>query len=176
MKATAILLLYLLTLVLLIGCSPGYGKDKESVKIGEAGFITDLADGKKVLIKDTYYRILDKTSIKNSNGNTLGYKNLKIGMKAKVWYEGDIEETLPGRANARLIMIQTDKQSLKEQEVVTSAISSVQKGQSQRFFVRKVTYLGDEDVYQLEMMSRSNPDSSFTVTVDAVSHEILYQE
>ncbi|RFU65622.1 DUF3221 domain-containing protein [Peribacillus glennii] len=176
MKAKAKMLLHISMLVALAGCGPGHGTNMEEITKGETGYITDLADGKEVLIKNTYYTVSENTSIKDSNGDKLKMKDVMIGMKAKVWYAGEMEESLPGRAIARLIIIQIDEESLKEQKVVTSAISNVQKGDSQRFFVRKLTYLAAERVYQLEMMSRSNLDSSFTVTVDEISFNVLYEE
>lgn len=176
MKAKVIIFLNLLIFAGLTGCSPDLGTNNEEISTGETGFITDLANDKEVLIKNTYYTISENTSIKDSNGDKLKVKDLQIGMKAKVWYAGGIEESFPGRASARLIMIQKDSESLKEEKVVKAAISYVQEGESQRFFVRKITYLADEGAYQLEMMSRSNLDSSFSVTVDEYSYKIIYQE
>ncbi|RFU69191.1 DUF3221 domain-containing protein [Bacillus sp. V59.32b] len=174
--ARVILLLHVFVCILLAGCSLEFGTHNEAISIGAAGFITDLADGESVLIKNTYYTLSEDTSIKDSDGEELSFKDLEIGMKAKVWYEGDLKESIPSRADARLIMIQKDRQSLTEQKVVASAISFLQEGESQRFFVRKVTYLAAEKAYQLEMMSRSNTDASFFVTVDELSYEIIYQD
>lgn len=174
--ARVILILHVFVWILLAGCSLELGTENEAVSSGETGFITDLADGESVLIKNTYYTLSENTSIKDSDGDELSFKDLEIGMKAMVWYEGPLKESFPSRADARLIMIQKDRQSLAEQKVVASAISTLQEGESQRFFVRGLAYLAAEKAYQLEMMSRSNTDASFFVTVDELSYKILYQE
>ncbi|PLT34791.1 DUF3221 domain-containing protein [Bacillus sp. V5-8f] len=177
MNTKAMLLLTIFSVAFaLAGCDPGHGTNNEEINKGETGYITDVADAKEVLIKTTYYKVSENTSIKDSNGEKLKISDLKIGMKAKVWYAGEMEESLPGHANARLIIIQKDDESLQEQNVVSSVISNIQEGENQRFFVWKLTYLADERAYQLEMMSRSNLDSSFTVTVDETSYKVLYKE
>ncbi|MDQ0883276.1 hypothetical protein [Peribacillus sp. V2I11] len=84
------------------------------------------------------------------------------------------EEIIPGKAEAELILVSTDEKSLAEQRAVTAALDHVSKSESQRFMVLDVVHLPLEHVYNIEMMNRSNLDSSFMVTVEDLTDEILY--
>lgn len=95
-------------------------------------------------------------------------------MKVKPWHRGGIKKTYPAIAEAELIRVLTDEKSLEEQKTVTAAIEHMSKAESQRFMVLEVMHLPSEHVYNIEMMNRSNLDSSFIVTVEDFTDEILY--
>ncbi|WP_409301526.1 DUF3221 domain-containing protein [Peribacillus sp. SCS-155] len=164
---------FIVMLFLLAGCK-GVSGHKVKVSKGEDGFITVIADKKQILVKNTMYSIKKGTDIQDSAGHNLDISSLEIGMKAKVWYSGDMKESMPAQADAKLIEIQTDISSLEEQKAITAAINAAKKADSQQFMVLKCSYLQDQGVYWIEMMDRSNLDAAFVVTVDANSYEVLF--
>ncbi|UYY97210.1 YobA family protein [Peribacillus frigoritolerans] len=173
MKMIVNLYIYLFVAFILGSCQfPGLNMD-ESIDKGEEGFITDL-DDKRILIKGTYYKVTNDTYIQDQHGNDLDYAELEIGMKVKPWHRGGVKKSFPGKAEAELILVLTDENSLAEQRAVIAALDHVSKAESQRFMVLEVVHLPSEHVYNIEMMNRSNLDSSFTVTVEDVTDEILY--
>lgn len=173
MKMIVNLYIYLFVAFILGSCqSPDWNMD-ESIDKGEEGFITDL-DDKRILIKGTYYKVTNDTYIQDQHGNDLDYSELEIGMKVKPWYRGGVKKSFPGKAEAELILVLTDENSLAEQRAVIAALDHVSKAESQRFMVLEVIHLPSEHVYNIEMMNRSNLDSSFIVTVEDVTDEILY--
>ena len=157
--------------ILLSGCK-GLENQKEPISKGDTGFITNL-DNKQILIKSTYYTITDEMRIQDANGNQLSYADLTIGMKVKPWYVGGIEESFPSRAKANLLIVLTDSESKAEQNAVTAAIESVTEAASQRFMVLQMTHVSREDVYKIEMMNRSNMDTSFIVIVDDRTNKVV---
>ncbi|MFD0048494.1 hypothetical protein ACFVHQ_03985 [Actinomycetes bacterium NPDC127524] len=159
----------------LFGCSQ-LQTQTESVKKGEMGFITDLQDKKRVLIKNTYYTVSDSTYLKDTSGRKLDVNDLKIGMKVKPWYTGSIKHSHspPASTEAKLLLVQNDEESLREQQAVLSAIKKLKKGKSERFLVRDFSHIPEDKVYIIEMMRRSNLDTSFTVTVNAADFEVLF--
>ncbi|MGE7601339.1 DUF3221 domain-containing protein [Peribacillus sp. NPDC097675] len=160
--------------IILGGChSFSDEKSQKTIGKGEEGFITDL-DDKRILIKDTYYKVNNHTDIQDEEGNKLSYSDLMIGMKVKPWYQGEIENSFPSKAEAELIRVIQDEQSIEEQKAVTAALKHVTQAVSQRFMVLKIIHFPAEHVYNIEMMNRSNLDSSFTVTVEDSTEEILY--
>lgn len=172
MKRKWLSLLFLL-FAILSGCQ-GSGNQKEQIAKGDTGFITDL-DHQQILIKSTYYKIADTTRIQDLNGNQLTYADLEVGMKVKPWYEGTIKESFPSKAQAKLLIVLTDSESVDEQKAVASAIKYVTVAASQRFMVFHLTHLKQENVYKIEMMNRSNLDTSFTVLVDDQTNIVLEQ-
>ncbi|MFJ7852746.1 hypothetical protein ACIQX3_08095 [Peribacillus frigoritolerans] len=173
MKMIVNLYIYLFVAFILGSCqSPDWNMD-ESIDKGEEGFITDL-DDKRILIKGTYYKVNNDTYIQDQHGNDLDYSELEIGMKVKPWHRGGVKKSFPGKAEAELILVLTDENSLAEQRAVIAALDHVSKAESQRFMVLEVVHLPSEHVYNIEMMNRSNLDSSFIVTVEDVTDEILY--
>ena len=158
---------------LLSGCQ-GFEKQKEPIVKGDTGFITDL-DDKQILIKSTYYKITDAMRIQDVDGNQLAYADLKIGMKVKPWYEGSMQESFPSKAKAKLLIVLTDSDSVAKQKAVTAAIKNATVAASQRFMVLHLTHVPTEDVYNIEMMNRSNLDTSFTVIVDDRTNKVVYQ-
>ncbi|MGE7759357.1 hypothetical protein [Peribacillus sp. NPDC097895] len=173
MKMVINLFIYILVSFILGGCQSSDWNMHEAVDKGEDGFITDL-DDKKILIKGTYYKVTNHTYIQDQHGKDLDYSDLEIGMKVKPWHHGEVMESFPGKAEAVLILVLTDEKSLAEQRAVTAAIEHVSKAESQRFMVLEVVHLPSEHVYNIEMMNRSNLDSSFMVTVEDLTDEILY--
>jgi hypothetical protein len=176
MKLKVLLPLFLLISSLLAGCESGPGSETGEVANGEPGFITDVNDKDEVLIKDAYYSVTKDTDIQSSSGKKLDLQSLKIGMKTKVWFIGDITETMPSHARAKLILIQEDEKSLKERNAVIAAINAIKKASSQRFLVLDLTHIADEAIYRIEMMNRSNLDTSFTLSIDENTYKVLYQE
>lgn len=164
-----------LCLFLFLGSCQSFSEEKthKTIDKGEEGFITDL-DDKRILIKDTYYKVNNRTYIQDESGEKLNYSDLVIGMKVKPWYRGEVEESFPSKADAELIRVLNDEQSHEEQKAVTAALKHVTKAVSQRFMVLEIIHFPAEHVYNIEMMNRSNLDSSFTVTVDDSNEEILY--
>ncbi|CAH0180154.1 hypothetical protein SRABI96_01410 [Peribacillus sp. Bi96] len=173
MKMVVNLFIYILVSFILGSSQSSDWSMHEAVDKGEDGFITDL-DDKKILIKGTYYKVTNHTDIQDQHGKDLDYSDLEIGMKVKPWHRGGVMESFPGKAEAVLILVLTDEKSLAEQRVVTAAIEHVSKAESQRFMVLEVVHLPSEHVYNIEMMNRSNLDSSFMVTVEDLTDEILY--
>jgi len=92
----------------------------------------------------------------------------------KPWYIGEIKESFPAKTKAKFLLVLTDAQSIAEQEAVKKAIDHVTEAASQRFMVLQVLYEAKEKVYNIEMMNRSNTDTSFTVMVDERKNEVLY--
>ncbi|MFJ8264880.1 DUF3221 domain-containing protein [Peribacillus asahii] len=172
MKRKLINLLCLFVMIGLVGCHP-LDTQKERIEKGDTGFITDL-DDKRVLIKSTYYKMTKETLIQDLQGRELSYEDLEIGMKVKPWYIGEIKESFPAKTKAKFLLVLTDAQSIAEQEAVTKAINHVTEAASQRFMVLQVLYEAKEKVYNIEMMNRSNTDTSFTVMVDERKNEVLY--
>lgn len=168
------LYIYFILFIILGGCQPfSEEKTDETIDKGEEGFITDL-DDKRILIKGTYYKVKNHTYIQDEYGKNLRYSDLVIGMKVKPWHRGEVEESFPSKAEAELIRVLTDEKSLEEQKAVTAALKHVTKAVSQRFMVLEIIHFPAEHVYNIEMMNRSNLDSSFIVTVDDSTEEILY--
>lgn len=157
---------------LLLGCQR-LENQKEPIIKGDTGFITDLND-KQVLIKNTYYKFTDEMRIQDLDGNQLSYTDLKVGMKVKPWYVGGMEESFPSKTKAKLLIVLTDNESFAEQKAVTSAIDTVTESPIQRFMVLDLTHIASENVYKIEMMNRSNMDTSFTVIVDDRTYQVLY--
>ncbi|USK58703.1 DUF3221 domain-containing protein [Peribacillus asahii] len=172
MKRKLINLLCLFLMIGLVGCHPS-DTQKERIEKGDTGFITDL-DDKRVLIKSTYYKMTKETLIQDLQGRELSYEDLEIGMKVKPWYIGEIKESFPAKTKAKFLLVLTDAQSIAEQEAVKKAINHVTEAASQRFMVLYVLYEAKEKVYNIEMMNRSNTDTSFTVMVDERKNEVLY--
>lgn len=172
LKRKWISLLFLL-FAILSGCQ-GSGNQKEQIAKGDTGFITDLEDH-QILIKSTYFKITDTTRIQDLDGNQLTYADVKVGMKVKPWYEGDIKESFPSKAQAKLLIVLTDSETVAEQKAVASAIKHVTVAASQRFMVLHLTHVEQENVYKIEMMNRSNLDTSFTVLVDDQTDKVLDQ-
>ncbi|MBR8644635.1 DUF3221 domain-containing protein [[Brevibacterium] frigoritolerans] len=114
---------------------PDWNMD-ESIDKGEEGFITDL-DDKRILIKGTYYKVTNDTYIQDQHGNDIDYSELEIGMKVKPWHRGGVKKSFPGKAEAELILVLTDENSLAEQRAVIAALDHVSKAESQRFMVLK---------------------------------------
>ena len=164
-----------LGLFIFLGSCQSFSEEENDRAIdkGEEGFITDL-DDKRILIKDTYYKVNNRTYIQDESGEKLNYSDLVIGMKVKPWYRGEMEESFPSKADAELIRVLYDEQSQEEQKAVTAALKHMTKAVSQRFMVLEIIHFPAEHVYNIEMMNRSNLDSSFTVTVDDSNEEILY--
>ena len=164
-----------LFLFFILGSCQSFSEEQSHKPIGkgEEGFITDL-DDKRILIKGTYYKVKNHTYIQDEHGKKLSYSDLAIGMKVKPWYGGEVEESFPSKADAELIRILKDEESLEEQKAVTAALKHVTKAPSQRFMILEIIHFPSEHVYNIEMMSRSNLDASFTVTVDDSTEEILY--
>lgn len=158
--------------ILLSGCQR-FENQKEPIIKGDTGFITDL-DDKQILIKNTYYKVTDEMRIQNLDGKELTYSDLKIGMKIKPWYEGSMEESFPSKAKAKLLIVLTDGESVAEQNAVTAAIESVTESTIQRFMVLDVAHVARENVYKIELMNRSNMDTSFTVIVDDRTNKVEY--
>ncbi|MEY8756560.1 hypothetical protein AB9M93_19020 [Peribacillus frigoritolerans] len=173
MKMIVNLYIYLFVAFILGSCQSSDWNMDESIGKGEEGYITDL-DDKGILIKGTYYKVTNDTYIQDQHGNDLDYSELEIGMKVKPWHRGGVKKSFPGKAEAELILVLTDENSLAEQRAVIAALDHVSKAESQRFMVLEVVHLPSEHVYNIEMMSRSNLDSSFIVTVEDVTDEILY--
>lgn len=159
-------------MILLSGCQASENQ-KEPIVKGETGFITDL-DDKQILIKSTYYKLTDEMRIQDLDGNQLSYTDLKIGMKVKPWYEGGMEESFPSKAKAKLLIVLTDSESVAEQNAVMIAIETVTEAAIQRFMVLDLTHVARENVYKIEMMNRSNLDTSFTVIVDDRTYKVVY--
>lgn len=158
--------------ILLSGCQR-YENQKEPIAKGDTGFITDL-DDKQILIKSTYYKLTDEMRIQDLDGNQLSHTDLKIGMKVKPWYVGGMEESFPSKAKAQLLIVLTDNESFAEQKAVTSAIETVTESPIQRFMVLDLTHIASENAYKIEMMNRSNLDTSFTVIVDDRTYQVMY--
>ena len=112
--------------------------------------------------------------IQDLDGNQLMYTDLKIGMKVKPWYEGGMEESFPSKAKAVLLIVLTDRESVAEQNAVTATIKTVTEAAIQRFMVLNFTHVSRENVYMIEMMNRSNLDTSFTVIVDDRTNKVMY--
>ena len=159
-------------MILLLGCQR-LENQKEPIIKGDTGFITDL-DDKQVLIKSTYYKLTDEIRIQDFDGNQLSYTDLKVGMKVKPWYVGGMEESFPSKAKAKLLIVLTDNESFAEQKAVASAIENVTESPIQRFMVLDFIHIASENVYTIEMMNRSNLDTSFTVIVDDRTYQVLY--
>lgn len=159
-------------IILLSGCQR-FENQKEPIIKGDTGFITDL-DDKQILIKNTYYKLTDEMRIQDLDGKELSYSDLKIGMKIKPWYEGSMEESFPSKAKAKLLIVLTDGESVAEQNAVTAAIESVTESSIQRFMVLDVAHVARENVYKIELMNRSNMDTSFTVIVDDRTNKVEY--
>ncbi|PEJ31082.1 hypothetical protein CN689_17465 [Peribacillus butanolivorans] len=174
MKMMLNLFVYTLVAFILGSCQSSSEKNtQEAIDKGEEGFITDLDDN-RILIKGTYYKVTNRTYIQDQHGKDLSYSDLVIGMKVKPWHRGGIKKTYPAKAEAESIRVLTDEKSLAEQKAVTAAIEHMSKAESQRFIVLEVMHLPSEHVYNIEMMNRSNLDSSFIVTVEDFTDEILY--
>ncbi|WP_158553613.1 DUF3221 domain-containing protein [Peribacillus saganii] len=141
---------------------------------GAAGFLTEIK-GNRVLIGETIYSLTEQTKIQTENGKKWNVKDLKIGLKIKPWYAGGVKESYPMQADARFLMILTDEASSKETEIVRKAIKGVQKSENERFIIRNIEHLAGQNVYRLEMMSRSVLDTSFTITIDEETYEVFYQ-
>lgn len=172
-----ILLLISICLLLLSGCQPFTSEQSaEAIGKGEDGFITNIdPEAKTLLINSTYYKITDQAQIKDLNGEILDWTDVQIGMKVKTWYTGELNKAFPNKGQAKLVLVLTDDSSLREREAVTSAIDYVKKSESQQFMVLKLTHIPEEDIYDIELMKRSNLDESFTVMVDGETKEILDQ-
>ncbi|WP_057911816.1 DUF3221 domain-containing protein [Peribacillus muralis] len=173
MKKMVNLYMYLLVVCILGSCQTSDWNKREDIDKGEVGFITDL-DDKRILIKGTYYKVNNHTYIQDQHGLNLDYSDLEVGMKVKPWHRGGVTDSFPGKAEAELILVLADEESLAEQRAVTAALDHVSEAESQRFIVLEVTHLPSEHVYTIEMMNRSNMDSSFMVIVEDVTGEILY--
>jgi len=171
-----VLLLVSIFLLLLSGCQPFTSEQAEAIGKGEDGFITNIdQEANTLLINSTFYKITDQAQIKDLNGELLDWTDLHIGMKVKTWYSGELTKAFPSKGQARLVLVLTDEASLLEREAVTSAINYVKKSESQQFMVLKLTHIPEEDIYDIELMKRSNLDESFTVMVDGETKEILDQ-
>lgn len=167
------ILLVCILVILLLGCQR-FENQKEPILKGDTGYITDL-DDKQVLIKSTYYKFTDEMRIQDLDGHLLSYTDLKVGMKVKPWYIGGLEESFPSKAKAKLLIVLTDNESFAEQKAITSAIDNVAESPIQRFMVLDLTHIASENVYKIEMMNRSNLDTSFTVIVDDRTYQVLYE-
>lgn len=172
MKQKQIFIVCILVL-LLSGCQ-SFENQKEPIVKGDTGFITDL-DDKHILIKSTYYKLTDEVRIQDLDGNQLSFKDLKIGMKVKPWYEGSIQESFPSKAKAKLLIVLKDSESMAEQKAVMATIEYLTMAASQRFMVLDWKHVTMENVYNLKMMNRSNLDTSFTVIVDDRTNKVVYQ-
>ncbi|WP_285766305.1 DUF3221 domain-containing protein [Peribacillus sp. SI8-4] len=173
MKKMVNLFMYLLVVCILGSCQTSDWNKRENIAKGEEGFITDL-DDKRILVKGTYYKVTADTYIQDQQGKHLDFSELEVGMKVKPWHRGGVTKSFPGKAKAELLLVLTDEQSLAEQRAVSSALEYVSEAESQRFIVLGITHLPSEHVYTIEMMNRSNMDSSFVVTVEDITDEILY--
>lgn len=169
----SIFMIFLLNLFILYGCT-SIEKNQERISKGDTGYITELS-GKQVLIKGTYYKITKDTKIQDLDGNAISYDELQFGMKIKPWYIGEMQESFPSKAEAKLLLIMSDQAGLAEQEAIITAVDFLKVSDLERFIVLDLQYNDKEDVYRIEMMKRSNLDTSFTVTVHKRTGEVMYE-
>ena len=164
----------LLVCALLAGC--GLREEPLEIGGGEPGFVAGVADkGGSVLIGSTYYKITKRSRIQDMRGRVLDADDLEAGMKVRAWYRGDVSKSFPAKTEARLIQVLTDEESKRESAAAAAAIDYVRKNESQLFMVLQCSYIIGADVYDLEIMNRSNLDDSFNIMVDGESHDILDQ-
>lgn len=164
--------IFCILMIFISGCQR-FESQKEPIVKGDTGFITDL-DHRQILIKSTYYQITDKMRIQDLNGNQLSVSDLKVGMKVKPWYEGSLVDSFPSKAKASLLIVLTDPESMAEQNAVTAAIKAVTVSDIQRFMVLNLNHIARENVYKIEIMNRSNLDTSNIVIVDDRNYNVVF--
>lgn len=161
----------LLSMFLLAGC-----EEEALIEIGTTGFITQIVDRDEVLIGDVIYRISDETQISNSSGKVLRKSDLQIGMKIQPYYIGNLSDTFPSRCDAKLLRVLKDEQSLDESKMMKSVIYDLRRNEDEHFIITNVIHKLAENVYEMDVMRRSNVDLGFSITVNEGTYEILYKK
>jgi Protein of unknown function (DUF3221) len=159
----------------LVGCQ-NMGNQNRSYGPTIEGFVTDVVNGNQILIGDTVFRITDETILTDTKNKKRSLDGIQLGMKVKAYPKGPITESFPSNATAGKIIILTDQKSLKESEMMEDVLDQLSHTVEDRFIVTNVNWHEGERVYVMTVMSRSNLDSSYKVTVSEVNHEILYQD
>ncbi len=159
----------LLSILIFIG---GCGH-AEPVHSGETGFLTIIA-GDEVTIGDKRYKIRKQTKIQDSNGETLNRRDLQIGMKVQAFFKGEMEDRLLAEKEAVLLRIEADEDGERESEMVADVLEQLKENKNQNFIITNVESEENSGIYTMDVMRRSNLDIGYTITVDAITYEILY--
>ncbi|MBD3109577.1 hypothetical protein IEO70_14610 [Bacillus sp. AGMB 02131] len=156
-------------LFFLLGC-----EEKQDIHHGEAGFITQFVSKDQVLIGNVIYSITGDTKISSSSGESLDKSDLQLGMKIQPYYNGSMAESFPAKAEARLLRVMTDDESMRESVMLINVLQQLKRSEEEHFIVTEVER--QENAYIMYIMKRSNVDIGFTLTVDAETYEILRME
>ncbi|WP_163102854.1 DUF3221 domain-containing protein [Peribacillus alkalitolerans] len=173
MKRLRILLMSIA--IFLVGCQ-NIGSQNTSYGPSKEGFVTDVVNGNQFLIGDTVFHVTDETILTDSKNKKRSLDGIQLGMKVKAYPKGPIAESFPSNATAGKIIILTDQKSLTESEMMDDVLDQLSHSVEDRFIITNVDWHESERVYVMTVMSRSNLDSSYKVTVSAETHEILYQD
>ncbi|WP_108670888.1 DUF3221 domain-containing protein [Peribacillus acanthi] len=168
-------ILTLTLLIFLVGCK-NIGNPDKTFGPSRTGFVTDVVNGNQILIGDTVFHVTDETILTDSKNKKRSLDGIQLGMKVKAYPKGPINESFPSNATAGKIIIMTDPKSLSQSEMMDDVLDQLSNTVEDRFIVTNVDWHESEIVYVMTVMSRSNLDSSYKLTVSEENHEILYQD
>ncbi|WP_175991125.1 DUF3221 domain-containing protein [Bacillus sp. Marseille-Q1617] len=118
MKKQSILFM-LCVFFLISGCQSAGVAGKPQHNEDFIGFATDIdLENNKVLINDVWFSFDKQTEFKSDKKKSLHRKDLTIGQKVKVKFDGASSESFPASAAAHQFILLTDEQSKKQGNAV----------------------------------------------------------
>ncbi|WP_064090945.1 DUF3221 domain-containing protein [Rossellomorea aquimaris] len=114
-KCLTILLLCLLPLV--TGCDLSTPVQDSEPNERFIGFVTQI-ESNEVLINDVWFSFNDGTVFSTDKDKKIHSVDIEVGQKIQVNFDGEMEESFPGKAFANEMVFLTDAQSEKEGNAV----------------------------------------------------------
>ncbi|MFI8576754.1 DUF3221 domain-containing protein [Rossellomorea aquimaris] len=102
---------------LFTGCGPATSVNSSQEGTNFIGFVTQLEDN-QVLINDVWFSFSDQTVMKTDKDKKLQKKDIEVGKKIDVTFDGKLQESFPRRASADQLVFLTDQQSKTEEGAV----------------------------------------------------------
>lgn len=118
MKGKVGLFVLLCLISILTGCNAPVDDGLSKAK---AGYITGIYD-KSILVNDTYFSTDKNLEVVSDAGAKLKFADLEIGVKVEPWFTGGVRESFPAQADAKKIVVLTDKESEKIQPAVKAVV------------------------------------------------------
>ncbi|MGN1400000.1 MAG: hypothetical protein ACI4XL_00690 [Bacillus sp. (in: firmicutes)] len=161
----------LLFTIVLAGC------DDFSITKGTEGFVTQIISERQMLIGNEICILSSSSMIQDTAGNPIKRSELDIGMKAQAFFESGVTEgQVLTEGHVHLLLVFEDDESLRESEMIRAVLTQLKKTESQNFIITNVEKDTVGGVYTMDVMSRSNLDIGYTITVDAYTYKILHRE
>ncbi len=104
---------------ILVGCN---GMVDGGLIKAKVGYITGIND-KSILVNNTYFSADKNIEVVSDTGAKLEFTDLEIGVKVEPWFAGAVRESFPAQADAKKIVVLTDKESEKTKPAVKALVA-----------------------------------------------------